>query len=116
MSNLRNFAIVAVLAALVAFAPAGGNVADVIVTAIVMAFLAAISWTVYLAAQRNEMTLAALSDGSRGVLYAACGTLALLVAGSDEMFASGLGTLVWILLLAAAVGAIWKVWTAAQSY
>jgi hypothetical protein len=42
--------------------------------------------------------------------------IALLIAGSDEMFASGGGTLAWILLLGASVGAIWKVWTEANSY
>jgi hypothetical protein len=114
--NLRNVAIVMLLATVVAFAPAGGNAADAILTAITMGFLAAIAWTVFVLSRQNQLTLVALTDGRRAILYAALGMIALLIAGSDELFSSGGGTLVWILLLGASVGAIWKVWTEANTY
>lgn len=116
MPALRNVAIVMALAAVVAFVPAGGNAADAILTAITMAFLAAISWAVYTASKRNQLTLAALGDSRRALLYGALGTIALLIAGSDEMFASGGGTLAWIVLLGGSVAAIWRIWVEAQSY
>jgi len=116
MRKLRNVAIVMLLALLVAFAPHGGNVAAAILTAITMGFLAAIAWTVFVLSRKNQLTLAALSDGRRATLYGGLGLIALLIAGSDEMFASGGGTLAWILLLGAAVAAIWKVWTEANTY
>jgi hypothetical protein len=104
------------LALLVAFAPAGGNAADTILTAITMGFLAGIAWTVYVLSRQNQLTLATLTDGRRAILYAALGMITLLVAGGDEMFASGGGTLAWIFLLGGSVAAIWKVWTEANSY
>jgi len=104
------------LALLVAFAPGGGNAAEAILTAITMGFLAGITWAIYVASKQNQLTLATLSDGRRGILYAALGLIALLIAGSDEMFASGGGTLAWILLLGASVAAIWRVWTEANTY
>jgi hypothetical protein len=104
------------LALLVAFAPGGGNAADAILTAITMGFLAGIAWAIYVASKQNQLTLATLSDGRRGILYAALGMIALLIAGSDEMFASGGGTLVWILLLGASIAAIWRIWTEANTY
>lgn len=116
MPALRNVAIIMALAAVVAFVPAGGNAADAILTAITMAFLAAISWAIYAASKRNQLTLAALGDGRRALLYGALGMIALLIAGSDEMFASGGGTLAWIVLLAGSAAAIWRVWVEAQSY
>jgi hypothetical protein len=116
MTTLRNAAIVIALAFVVAFVPAGGNVADAILTAITIAFLAAISWTLYVLSRRNELTLAALRDSRRAILYGALGMIALLIAGSDEMFASGGGTLAWIVLLGASVAAIWKVWSEATTY
>ncbi len=116
MQNLRNAAIVMLLALFVAFAPNGGNAADAILTAITMGFLAGIAWTLFVLSRQNQLTLAALSDGRRAILYGALGLIALLVAGSDEMFASGGGTLAWILLLGASVAAIWKVWTEANTY
>lgn len=116
MRTLRNAAIVMLLALAVAFAPHGGNVADAILTAITMGFLAAIAWTVFVLSRQNQLTLATLSDGRRGVLYGGLGLIALLIAGSDEMFSSGGGTLAWIFLLGASVAAIWKVWTEANTY
>jgi hypothetical protein len=114
--NLQNAAIVMLLALVVAFAPAGGNAADAILTAITMGFLAAIAWTVFVLSRQNQLTLTAMSDGRRAVLYAALGMIALLIAGSDELFASGGGTLVWILLLGASIAAIWRIWVEANTY
>lgn len=116
MQTLRNVAIVLLLAVVVAFAPHGGNLADAILTAITMGFLAGIAWTLFVLSRQNQLTLASLTDGRRALLYGALGLIALLIAGSDEMFSSGGGTLAWILLLGASVGAIWKVWTEANSY
>lgn len=116
MRTLRNVAIVFSLAFVVAFVPAGGNLAEAVLTAITIGFLAAISWTLFVLSRENQLTLATLSDGRRAILYGALGLIALLIAGSDELFSSGGGTLAWILLLGAAVAAIWRVWTEANTY
>lgn len=113
---MRNVAIVMALALVVAFVPGGGNAADALLAAITMAFLAAIAWALFVFSRENQLTLATLSDGRRAVLYGAVGLIALLIAGSDEMFASGLGTLGWIILLGAAIAAIWRVWLEARTY
>jgi hypothetical protein len=114
--NARNVAIIMVLALGVAFAPAGGNVVDAVFTALTMGFLAGIAWMLFTLSRQNQLTLATLSDRRRAILYGAFGVLALLVAGTDKLFASGGGTLLWILLLAAAVAAIWRVWIEANTY
>lgn len=116
MRTLRNVAIVLALALVVAFAPSGGNVAEAILTAITMAFLAAIAWTLYVLSRQNQLTLATLSDARRGILYGALGMIALLIAGSDELFSTGGGTLLWIVLLGGSVAAIWRIWIDANSY
>jgi len=105
-----------VLAFGVAFLPAGGNVAEAVLTAITIGFLTAIAWMVYTLSRQNQLTLSALSDGRRAILYGAIGLIALLIAGSDEMFATGGGTLAWLLLLAASVAAIWRIWIEANTY
>lgn len=116
MRTLRDIAIIMLLALFVAFAPSGGNFAEAVLTAITMGFLAAIAWMVFGLARQNQLTLATLSDSRRAILYAALGMLALLIAGSDELFSSGGGTLVWILLLGASIAAIWRIWIDANSY
>jgi hypothetical protein len=114
--NVRNAAIVMVLALGVAFAPAGGNVAETVLTAITMGFLAGIAWMLYVLSRENQLTLATLTDARRAILYGAFGLLALLVAGTDKLFASGGGTLLWLLLLAASIAAIWRIWIEANTY
>jgi hypothetical protein len=114
--TLRDVAIIMVLALAVAFAPSGGNVAEAILTAIAMGFLAAIAWMLFVLGRQNQLTLATLSDGRRAILYGALGMIALLIAGSDEFTSSGGGTLAWIVLLGASVAAIWRVWIDANTY
>lgn len=105
-----------VLALGVAFAPASGNVVDTILTALTMGFLAGIAWMLYTLSRQNQLTLATLGDGRRAILYAAFGLIALLIAGTDKLFASGGGTLLWIVLLGASVAAIWRIWIEANTY
>jgi len=104
-----------VLALFVAFAPHGGNAADTVLTAITMGFLAAIAWMLFVLSRQNQLTLATLSDSRRAILYGALGMIALLIAGSDELFSTGGGTVAWILLLGASVGAIWRIWVDANT-
>lgn len=100
----------------VAFAPHGGNVAEAVLTALTMGLLAGVAWMIYTLSRENQLTLATLTDGRRAILYGAFGVLALLVAWANEMFNTGGGTVLWILLLAAAVAAIWRVWIDANTH
>lgn len=115
MRTARNVAIIMLLALVVAFLPGGGNLAETILTALTMALLAGIAWMVYIASRENQLTLATLGDSRRAILYGAVGMIALLIAGSDKMFNSGGGTLLWIVLLAISVAAIWRVWMEANT-
>ena len=112
----RNVLIIAAIAALVAFGPGGGNGADAVLTALSLAFLAVIVAFVYRTYLDNQLTVATLSDGRRALLFGAVGLIVLLIAGNDEFFDSGGGTLAWVLLLAAAIAAIWRVWFEAREY
>jgi hypothetical protein len=114
--TVRNIAIIMVLALGVAFVPGGGNFVEAIVTAVTMGFLAGIAWMLYTLSRQNQLTLATLSDRRRAILYGALGLIALLIAGTDKLFSTGGGTLLWILLLGASVAAIWRVWMEANTY
>ena len=116
MRTARNVAIVLVLAFGVAFIPGGSNAVDTIFTALTMGFLAGISWMLYTLSRQNQLTLATLSDGRRAIFYGAFGMIALLIAGTDKLFSSGGGTLLWIILLGASAAAIWRIWVEANTY
>ena len=81
-----------------------------------MCFLAGIAWMIYTLSRENQLTLATLGDKRRAIFYGAFGMLALLIAGQDKLWSSGPGTLLWVVLLAASIVAIWRVWGEANSY
>jgi predicted ABC-type exoprotein transport system permease subunit len=111
----RNVAIIMLLAIPVAFTVTGGNIAEALLTALTMALLAGLAWMVYTYSRENQLTLATLTDARRALLYGAIGLILLLIAGTDKLFASGGGTLLWIVLFAAAIAAIWRVWMDANT-
>ncbi|HEU5252211.1 MAG TPA: hypothetical protein VFU16_02660 [Solirubrobacterales bacterium] len=115
MRTARNVAIIMLLAVPVAFTPTGGNLADALLTALTLGLLTGVAWMIYTFGRENQLTLVALSDGRRALLYGALALIALLIAGSDRMTATGGGTLLWILLFAVAAGAIWRVWMDANT-
>lgn len=116
MRTARNVAIVMLLALGVAYLPGGGNLAAAVITALTMALLGGIAWMLYVLSRENQLTLSTLTDGRRAIFYGGFGMLALLVAGSDKMFSSGGGTLLWIVLMGISVAAIWRVWMDASTY
>jgi hypothetical protein len=116
VKQVRNVAIILALAALVAFAPHGGNVVEAIFAALTMCFLAGIAWMLYTLSRENQLTLATLDDKRRAIFYGAFGLIALLIAGADELFSSGGGTVFWIAGFGISIAAIWKIWVEANTY
>lgn len=116
MRTLRNIAIIAVLALGVAFVPGGGTAAEAVLAALFMGFLATIGFLGHRLYKQHQLTLLALPDGRRALLYAALGAIALMIAGTDELLDSGGGTLIWIAVLALSVLAILQVWREASAY
>ncbi|MDQ5894797.1 MAG: hypothetical protein QG596_1058 [Actinomycetota bacterium] len=115
MAVARNILIIAVLAAGVAFLPNGGNFADAVLTAITMAFLAGIAWTVYRIEYQFRTSMLALPESRRVVLYSSFGLVVLLIAGASKMWSTGLGTMAWLLLMASALVGVWLIFSEARS-
>jgi hypothetical protein len=116
MRTARNVAIIALLALAVAALPGGGTAADTTLAALFMGFLVAMGFFAYRLYMENQLTLSTLRDSQRALLYGAFGVIALMIAGADELLETGLGTLVWIGLLALSVLAIFRIWSEARSY
>jgi hypothetical protein len=116
LRTLRNIAIIAALAFVVAAVPGGGNAATAVLTAITIAFLATIAWAGYQIYRSQQLSILSLTDAQRAVLVAAVGVIVLMIAGADEMLATGGGTLAWIALLAASIVAIWRLWVESHTY
>ena len=103
MQLARNLGILALIALALTVIPGGDNATSTVLAALSMAFLATIAWFAYRLHRENGLAIMTLSDGWRAILYGSLGVMALLVAGADEMFSSGGGTLAWIGLMVLAV-------------
>ena len=115
MAVARNILIIALLSAGGAFLPNGGNFADAVLTAITMAFLAGIAWTVYRIEYQFRTSMLALPESRRVVLYSSFGLVVLLIAGASKMWSTGLGTMAWLLLMASALVGVWLIFSEARS-
>lgn len=110
MTLARNLAIVAVIAAAIAFLPGGGDVAAVVSRTLSLAFIAAIAWAGWWAYRRFALDLDTLPHGYRALLYAAIGVIVLVIAGASRMTETTPGALAFIALLGGAILALVAVW------
>lgn len=115
MRVARNIAIIALLAVPIAFMPGGGDVADAILVALTLGFLAGIAAMAYGFFRQNQLTLSTLQDSRRALLYGAIGGLALLVAAQDELLGWTGGFVIWIGLVIACGFLVFAVWREANT-
>jgi TRAP-type C4-dicarboxylate transport system permease small subunit len=113
---VRNVAIVALLALLVTLAPGGGNVVEAILVALTLTFLAAIAMLAVQTWHRTSFTRDVMTDRQRITFLGSLGAIALMIAGLDEMFNSGGGTVVWLLIVGTAGYLAYTTWRQASSY
>jgi hypothetical protein len=114
--GLRNFAIIAVLALLVTVLPGGGNAVSAITTALSLIFLAAIALLLARTWEQTGLTRDSMSDRQRWIFLGAIGAIALMIAGLDELFETGAGTVFWLAVVAGSGFLIFQTWREANSY
>ena len=112
---VRNIAIIGLLALLLTVLPAGGSLATGVLTALSLIFLGAIALLAVRFWRENSLTRDAMTDRQRALIYGSLGAIALVVAGTDELFDTGTGTVVWILVLAVGGWLIYNTWREANS-
>lgn len=115
MIAVRNIAIIALLALVLTVLPAGGNLTDAILTALWLVFLGAIALLMVRFWNENSLARDAMTDRQRGMVYGGLGAIALMVAGTDELFETGAGTIAWIAIVAVSGWLIITTWREAQS-
>jgi hypothetical protein len=112
----RNVAIVALLAAAIAFIPGGGTTAGVVGGVLSTLILVSIVFFVARFYREHRLDLEGLGDRWRGVLYAALGVLLLAFAGRARLWETGGGTLAWDVAVAGACYALYLVWRHYRAY
>jgi hypothetical protein len=112
----RNVLIVLVVAAAVAFLPGGGNTAQLVSSLLGIGIAVIFVLLGVRFYRENRVAVFALGDKHRGLLYGALGAIVLALAGRDKLLDTGLGSLVFVLLLIGAVGALYAVWQHHREY
>jgi hypothetical protein len=113
--TVRNVAIIALLALMLTVLPAGGNVAEGILVFLSLLFAVAIAGMLVRLWKDTALHRDAMTDRQRWLVYGSSGAIALMIAGADEMLASGPGTVAWIVILVAAGWLIFNTWRESQS-
>jgi hypothetical protein len=111
------FAIVALIALVLFLIPGGGNLLDVLLTALSIAFFVAIALMAARLFREHRFTIESLSDRQRQVLYGSIGLALLTFAAARRMFdEGGLGVLAWLALLGIASYGVYWTWKSSQEY
>jgi hypothetical protein len=113
---LRNLGIVIVLAVAVAFLPGGGRTASFIGSLLSIAIGVIFVFLAMRFYRENRVAIFSLGDVHRGLLYGALGAVVLALAGRTKLLDTGVGTLVFFVLLAGAAAALYAVWQHHRSY
>ncbi len=114
--GLRNFLIIALLALFIAEAPAGGNFANGVLAVMNVIFVGLIGFALYAAYRNNRLSFMALDETQRRMFVTAAGAIAPMIAGLDELFATGLGALLWIAVVGFSVFTMVRVVIDSRSY
>lgn len=115
LRTLRNIAIIAVLALIVAVAPGGGNAAAGILALISIVFFVLIGFGARELYRQHRFEYLGLAESHRTLFVGSLGAIVLMIAGAEKLTATGAGLLVWIAVLAFSVITIVKVWGDARA-
>jgi hypothetical protein len=111
----RNIAIILLLALIVDLVPGGGNLAQAVIAAVGIIFLAMIAWSGYVFYRQNRLAYLGLTDRQRAMFLGGLGGIVLMIGGASKLTATSGGSLIFIAVLIFAVLAIVKVVTEARS-
>jgi hypothetical protein len=112
----RNVVIVLAIAAVVALVQGGETAANVAIQALSLAFLGTIVWFLSIMYRQYRPTLYGLGDRRRARLYVALGIGTLTLTATSKLWASGAGSVAWLLLLAGSIYAVFTVVWSARKY
>jgi hypothetical protein len=115
-TTIRNVLIVLGLAAIIALVNGGRTAANVLIQAVTLAFLGTLVYFAVITYRERRVSLYALGDGRRALLYVALGVATLTLTATSRLWSSGAGSVAWLLLLAGSAYAVFAVLWSARKY
>lgn len=116
LETVRNVAIIAALAAVVAFVPAGNETASFADQVISITFMILIAFVGLRLYQMFRTDIYGLGDLWRGILYGSLGLAVFAMAARRELVDTTAGTLAFVAMLLAAGTGLYLVWQRYRAY
>jgi hypothetical protein len=111
------FGIVMLIALALVVLPGGGNALDVLLTALTIAFFAAIALLGARMYRQYRLDIESLDPNIRLALYGSLAIALLTFTGTDRLFdAGGAGVIAWFALLSLASYGLYWAWMRYRSY
>jgi hypothetical protein len=111
------FGIVMLIALALVVLPGGGNALDVLLTALTIAFFAAIALLGARMYRQYRLDIDSLDPNIRLALYGSLAIALLTFTGTDRLFdAGGAGVIAWFALLSVASYGLYWAWTRYRRY
>ena len=115
--HLRNIAIVLLLAVIVWQVPGGNSASNTISNLLGVIFIGGMLFFGYRMYMEHRDTIFGLGERQRGILYASIALGAITLVATRRMWdAGGLGAVVWLAFIGAAVYGLYSVWRAYREY
>jgi hypothetical protein len=115
--HIRNIAIVLLLAVIVWQVPGGNSASNTISNLLGVIFIGGMLLFGYRMYMENRDTIFGLGDRARGILYASIALAAITLVATARMWdAGGLGAILWLAFIGAAVYGLYSVWRAYREY
>jgi peptidoglycan/LPS O-acetylase OafA/YrhL len=112
----RNIGILVLLAVVVAFAPAGGEGADLVRKILNAAFIVVMALIVGTLYRQHRGEIFGLGDQWRFALYAAVGLAIVTVSITGRMWDTGAGAAVWVAIIGTCSYVLYVIWQRYRSY
>jgi hypothetical protein len=115
--HLRNIAIVVLLAVIVWQVPGGDTASLTINNVLGIVFIGGLLFFGYRMYMEHRDSIFGLEERQRGILYASIALGAITLIATRRMWdAGGLGALLWLAFLSAAIWGLYSTWRAYRSY
>lgn len=114
--GVRNVLIILGIALVILVVPGGGNAAAFVTALLSTIFFAGLAWFCARLYREHRLTLDALTDRQRLVVYAAIGVVVLVATATSRLWGSGVGTAAWLVLIVGACYAVYAVYRASRTY
>jgi hypothetical protein len=115
--HVRNIIIVLLLAVIVWQVPGGNSASNTISNLLGVIFIGGMLFFGYRMYMENRDTIFGLGERQRGILYASIALAAITLVATGRMWdAGGLGAVLWLAFIGAAVYGLYTVWHAYREY